>query len=936
MVHLVLQQLIDAVDARYDRLWFLFQHHKLWFRLQWALKFAFLGCLPAAYLMNEGTTSATLTPPFMTISFLVVTTAPTFGRATANLVVGLKIALVTYALVTIVLAVNVAGIHWLLWGAVFAVGTFLIALTTDFVVTMNSMLMFIIGMMYNFLGEPGGSGSGYGGRPRLMYSSYQVRDVLGGVALGFLSSAFPYKCDEYRAAVAVNKMLASECASVLSKVVEAVFTPSNARRTSLLMVLRRQRRSVEELFAAQWDHTQYAWYEPVNGLHVAELESRCHLHRVVFNRALSLLGIAESLRLRMQADAQVGALETELESYQRQFGADIAALSAAVQVFLSDLLVKRKEDVDTGVLDTLSKALLEQYNSCACASPRRSVTSHRTLLRGPAHGSSDRIVEHPLSQDTQLSGSYNMKPGQYHRRVSSTVSTVSRVSSSDAAPLMATIMGSLVYGIHAIAQDLLNFEEPEVWGSQRKVSNLLLWPAREVKRVWDEMRDVVQWRNQAPQKLVFAVKLAASITSFTSYLLNKRVGDTFFGPAQMAFAAGLDSSKAATVFASQVIGCALGTVVGFAMSSVCHTVTDYVIATTACALFTCFFRSSPDYAVVGIYSQFAVFGSLRSWSGPAAVLETIMTNTLAMSLYVCVQVLFFPATPIQEVLHQMEVALGSVGEALSHCHRVLIQQNRSLTSSFGQYAEVLREHLPAATVVTRQLEACAVAVRTQAALLPSAASQPRLSLGPFPLHEFHKLIEREENVVGILQPLAASWQQIVDSGIELEAPALAAAVAEVSKSAEVYLNHLKRLVQNVTTGHRRQPAAPKSWRREPAAAEFDAPAASVDAEEASILAEMNEAYDELIRCTETLLDCFASVVARSNEDLQQRGTTPPSQQAVSSPTTDVSPAAHTSFRVVVEDAHLLDTVTYSCDALPGSLFDLACCVADICAIMKQL
>ncbi|CUG93512.1 transmembrane protein, putative, partial [Bodo saltans] len=81
------------IDNRLASFKLAYQRYGLEARAIWALKFAFLACLPGEIIQTDSDSNGILTPPFIMMSFIVVTTAGTFGRGFANFLVGLKIVL---------------------------------------------------------------------------------------------------------------------------------------------------------------------------------------------------------------------------------------------------------------------------------------------------------------------------------------------------------------------------------------------------------------------------------------------------------------------------------------------------------------------------------------------------------------------------------------------------------------------------------------------------------------------------------------------------------------------------------------------------------------------------------------------------------------------------------------------------------------------------
>lgn len=738
------------IDNRLASFKLAYQRYGLEARAIWALKFAFLACLPGEIIQTDSDSNGILTPPFIMMSFIVVTTAGTFGRGFANFLVGLKIVLCSYALTTVCVAADV-GHHWLLWGVVYFLGVFGIALFTDYVVTMNSELVFVLAMVHIKLND-------YGGREKFMFTTYQARDVLIGVGLGLFSSTFPFRSDEFHAAKRVDERANDLCCEILTLAVSSVTASTSAQRLSRLVRLERLSTDLRALLETLKQHTAFSWYELVNGVYIAELESKITLYESALNRVRSMSTVPKSCQMTITDEVGpdgVHMLETLVVVIERATGV-LRAWGG-----------RRKELADNATLDLCVEELNEAWAMIEAHVSHHTLPLHHSPRPSPL-GATPPTSSPPL-EHLDLA-SFPMIADSNHLTHS---------------------LGYFTFQTSSLLTMMKRYESPELWSRRRKAFEIALWPVRELQASLSILCEIFHWTPLGRQKLIFSAKLAATMTGFVAYMLNRDVGDQYFGPAQMAFASSLDTSKAVGIFGSQLLGCVIGTVFGYLLSTACKTTVDFAIAATCGALVSGFFRSSSDFALAAIYVQFAFFASLRNWASEGAALNSILTNTAAMVIYTASQVLIFPVDPWGDLRREMARVMGEIHDALEATHTTLI-----LNTSFRGSCldDVTREPLPADRPLLRE---AFLSIRKQFTLVPGAATQPRFSHRPFPTHSVTQVISAELDVVGILAPLSSSWRQLQQLAF-MDGSSCADAIRIVSLRAGEFMAHIRSLMGDAT------------------------------------------------------------------------------------------------------------------------------------------
>ena len=124
----------------------------------------------------------------------------------------------------------------------------------------------------------------------------------------------------------------------------------------------------------------------------------------------------------------------------------------------------------------------------------------------------------------------------------------------DASVHSTSITGFFLFELHAMTELVVAFTEPDIWSTQRRIENMLAYPLRELQDLWRILQECWHWTKRGPETFIYSLKLSTTMTAFVSYLLAKGVGDPMFGPSQMAFASGLDTTNAVNIWVSQLWG----------------------------------------------------------------------------------------------------------------------------------------------------------------------------------------------------------------------------------------------------------------------------------------------------------------------------------------------------------------------------------------------
>ena len=638
------------------------------FRLQWAIQFT-MACVVVGYLLHDSTTSSAFTPPYNSLSFIVVCTGGTFGQGVANLINGVRICIISYCLVTVLVAINV-GQHWLAWGFVYSVGIFLISFLTDFIVTMNTLWLFVIGMVLNYQ-------QSYGGRSSEMYSSFQIRDVVVGVGFGVLSSCFPFRLYDYQFADGAMKQCCNQCAEIITSVAACFVEQSHVRRLEHLLKLRSCRATIETQMQLLDRHCVTAWYEPVWGVRIVQNLDRLHLIEKLLLTVDVVMGVLTSASAEPVPTTPVDEVKNA-----------ICDTAAGIRNLLLKLASRRLVPADLEPLTTLREALMAKMSCC--------------------------------------------------------------LESSETVAVVTLCMSNLV-------DVLVSYRECEVWTTRQRLHNALLQPLIELKQTWSMCVDATHWRGDvAPRKIIFAAKLSGAMTSFTAIALtNPGVIDPIFGPGEMAFVSGIDSTQSIQKTITQCVGAVIGTVTGFILSSFCTTTTDFVVCIGVVAFVTGFFRSSAIFGLGALYTQFAVLGSLRSWPSGGAAFAAITTNTAAILYVGIVNIAILPSRPhailLRTICDGLELLTATIGS---------VQQSLQRRPSQTHLPHLHDMASTAPTAGDEYMSSCLHSLKQQWAALPSAVGEIRLSPIEYPFQVLRTVLTSERRLLCVVHLMAVAWGRL--------------------------------------------------------------------------------------------------------------------------------------------------------------------------------
>ena len=194
-----------------------------WFRVEYAIRVAFVAVLPVALLAYLPETTANWNVPGVMLTFAIVVSNASVGTTLMALMEVLRAQVLFLVLIQITLGIDTAR-HWAGWGVWFFSVCFLVALFTRGLVTKMCLFSFTIHAVTHFKT----------GKTDAMFSLEFLKGVLVGCAFGALSCFVPFPRFETKKSESIVKEIFGVIAIMFLGLTECVWTPNIHRRVKMV------------------------------------------------------------------------------------------------------------------------------------------------------------------------------------------------------------------------------------------------------------------------------------------------------------------------------------------------------------------------------------------------------------------------------------------------------------------------------------------------------------------------------------------------------------------------------------------------------------------------------------------------------------------------------------------------------------------------------
>lgn len=557
---------------------------EFWYRVEYAVRVAFVGVLPTAILAFHPNTTKTWLIPHIMLTYCIVVSQPSVGLSMEHFIRTMRSLLLGLALVQISYGIN-SSRHWAGWGTLFAGVNILVGLFTSDLVTKLGLFIWSIFMVLQYNGETL-TFDKYSGAPEY------VKMCVVASALGLLTSFFPYPLFDTWKAQRLEKRIFEMLSQQFIGISESCFC-DNLSRSANLVALRQLHHKIEE--STMLLHKTLA---------IAHIEVWFAKRVHTMNERLQLI-----LRLIRDADAALNSLETinrraaewDANDAFQQFGKVLLPHMKSAAVKLEWFCRKVIESSDEELLELQAELqrVVDEIDT-HFTEGRKSVTF--PLLDAVEDG-------HPFSKFPFLSSNQFMFPW---------FDSLKALTEFKSTP-------------------------PPSYGSI--IAHILLFPVRDLQGFWSDLVGVVTLRGDMMIRLRESLKLSFAMTTAVALLLNRKVADPAGGAATIGFLMDADPSNNVITGIRFLIGAIFGCVFGLLCQSVSENLTQTIIWIVVITLVTGFGKTGPKWGEVSFFIMFFGLSAMVPGQTDLKIIYTIQQDVTSIVWLVFVSNFFWPSYP---------------------------------------------------------------------------------------------------------------------------------------------------------------------------------------------------------------------------------------------------------------------------------------------------
>jgi hypothetical protein len=694
-----------------------------WNRVQWALKFAIVGCLPCAALILTNASKA-FADPGQLLSMCVLGSQPLLGTSVANLIDLIKGMLIPMAILSIMLGANVAY-HWALWGAMYALSVFLVAFFTAGGVTKTALLLITIGMVVHYKHAEGSLG--------WVYGLALVRDGLVGTAFGFASSWFPYARWNFTETESALHDAVLEATICIEGLADSLFCTSDVQRQSNLLKVRYKRQALGSKIANIRNSAAMAWFEPFVGERLNHIESRLPLLQ---NMAQGIDTLVEVVQYVHALPAlYTPGLSEATDRFRESFGETFQELAGTIR----DALVHIESFPKNDPLQQRLTTELTDYHQKFLDSLNASHDTEPEMIDSIAEEIRRRSSSAGEIGETRP-GAAGERPFQMHRALPDNAECLAAAAEADVRAFPRIQVAFFAFNLGNLVQSILDFQEPPSWTIGRRVTLMVDAVKRTLQGTVAQVKGLFGGVDQVKEALIDAVKMSFAMTTTVAVLFLINSPDPIFsGPAVIAFVSGNDAGQTLRGSATQLFGTVFGSVFGFILASLSDNPFSLGGSIVGFALVAGFLRGSLAYGWIAFYALFAAFGAIRPGNDAKSSLTSIQQNVGAIVWYFILNSLIMPTRPSVRLLRTMHSGFASIKAGIGGMQHLM---NSASTR--------MRENVKGVLAVADELPGlCA----EQSSLLDSAAVEITLGDKDYPTHLVARVIQQQLSIYAVLSSL---------------------------------------------------------------------------------------------------------------------------------------------------------------------------------------